>query len=458
MPIDSFEVLHQARGGVLPKWLARPLAQFRLFAIVLHDPELHSEFHQTLTDDFDYLHQATADRLLFFALVPAPSSWSRRRAAEPYIAAFEKLRDRIGYGPPATIASTQRVEGSALSEALALAVGVRPEDLPCLLILKDLRDADAMILTTNSRDLSRQLIALGKAAHDGRTPADLGLQSPAWPTGAHGAGRIARGSIAGHLADVLATTLPGKRSIDVAKKAIVAALGRLDEIRQDATGEDEYEDVERAALLLAHLIAFTSGRYPRASEEATPFVTGYEEHLERESRVWLGTALRCASMSDVVGPILGTEWHDETPGVICLGKLFEHEVNLSIGQEVRRRLGVPMGEFYDRPWPGAEKLGARGKMNQRSRHDPGRWQSPGLGAVREEAKAERPPPYCDDIDDIMFEHWKRIEDLRNAAAHPRAVTRRDFAAAQTALSELARHEFFVRVASMKRRLRSTGRS
>ena len=54
------------------------LGRYKLFGLILHDPELHADFHLKLRKSFERLDYLTGRDFLFFALTDPPKSWRDR--------------------------------------------------------------------------------------------------------------------------------------------------------------------------------------------------------------------------------------------------------------------------------------------------------------------------------------------------------------------------------------------
>jgi hypothetical protein len=464
LPIDSFEVLQRVRDGHVPSDLLKALRSFRLFAIVMHDPRLHAAFHRRLTEEFEVLDEATGEHLLFFALVPSPHAWQNAAAARPYVAAFERLRDRIGYGPTGLVGD-EHVPSDTLAEALGLASGIELGDLPCILVLRDLASADVLAVHSDEETIGDQLRVIGDAA---RRSLDLDKLRAQFRTTTIERAEVhvaPAHPVVGAIADVLSTTVrnaSGRGPIAanaaaVMLQALRTANKQWRAARREA-GDAEHEDlaasVDRTARFLLDLVVLAT-----TTGATDPMQLVDERYLEPESRTWISTALHFVanSVAGLENPptALAPFLDDFGPCAFNLGKALENEVNRSIAQEIRRRLGVPMPSYYDKHWPDAGQLGYTCNMNTRGRHIS--WQSPGLGRVLAEARNGRnsPPPYLDEqLDSFAFERMQRIKEFRDRAAHPPMILRpTEFDDMQRSFAELAARRFFERTHAMKMTLR-----
>lgn len=81
MPVSNYTVFRTLGygGEEYEKQAAiRALEGFKLFAIVIHDPETDPEFDQYLQQTFNRLDYITGDSLLFFALTDPSPEWLNR--------------------------------------------------------------------------------------------------------------------------------------------------------------------------------------------------------------------------------------------------------------------------------------------------------------------------------------------------------------------------------------------
>ena len=101
MPIKSYNILkllaqpsERSDDSVekqLQDVLQDVLAQFRLQAVVLHDPARHADLDRVLSREFGILDDITGSKLLFFALVEADESWIAEARQRHYFTKVEKM-------------------------------------------------------------------------------------------------------------------------------------------------------------------------------------------------------------------------------------------------------------------------------------------------------------------------------------------------------------------------------
>jgi hypothetical protein len=72
MPINSFSIMRTiCQGGdtYMVKAVKKLLDEFKLFAIIIHDPNLHRDLDRHIASQFDHLDYITGKDLLFFPLL-----------------------------------------------------------------------------------------------------------------------------------------------------------------------------------------------------------------------------------------------------------------------------------------------------------------------------------------------------------------------------------------------------
>ena len=115
---------------------------------------------------------------------------------------------------------------------------------------------------------------------------------------------------------------------------------------------------------------------------------------------------------------------DYTPGVICLAKVFEKEVNLSVVHWIREQLGVNLPECFNQRDPEVPKGGATfDNVDFNKARDNRTWLPPTMGSSLKALCRKVKENKCQG-EPIPFDNWDRFEVLwgeikeeRNRAAH-----------------------------------------
>ena len=81
---------------------------------------------------------------------------------------------------------------------------------------------------------------------------------------------------------------------------------------------------------------------------------------------------------------------DYTPAVICLAKIFEREVNLSVIHWIRQQCGVRLPQYFDLFYPRSSEM--YDGVNFNRAYDSKTWSPPTLGQSLEACKTIGPTP------------------------------------------------------------------
>jgi hypothetical protein len=148
-----------------------------------------------------------------------------------------------------------------------------------------------------------------------------------------------------------------------------------------------------------------------------------EEGLEPETRRFLHNAYLYAGFAKFGNKVLALD--DFSPVTITLAKAFETEVNMSLVQWIRHRLGIALPGYFATHQPGATAIYTL-KSSCPSPVDfnaqrAGQWAPPALGGTRlvvEDMTRTEPPPHWDAARWTQtLAAWARLQKLRNGAAH-----------------------------------------
>lgn len=145
MPITTYNVLDTLTKSRPESYEIGPvneaLEPFNLFAFIIHDPEAHPDFDQTINSVFTRLDLSTGGNLLFFALVDPPQIWLDQGGRNPgrdrpyyrELSSHNQARKTLRelHDPGNVITSTDK---SITAFSLATSLGISYDDLPCLII------------------------------------------------------------------------------------------------------------------------------------------------------------------------------------------------------------------------------------------------------------------------------------------------------------------------------------
>jgi len=93
MQLSKYSMLHALGYGTDKQVLDETkiiLDRYKLFGLILHDPEAHEEFDHALKDKFERLDYITGSDFLFFALTSPSTDWISRYRNRDYFTISEK--------------------------------------------------------------------------------------------------------------------------------------------------------------------------------------------------------------------------------------------------------------------------------------------------------------------------------------------------------------------------------
>lgn len=422
MPITSYKILRLLADssdvhGDDDRKLRHTLAEFRLLAVILHEPTRHIELHRLLTSRFERLDRVTGQRLLFFALVETSDEWRSCAEHRHYFSTVEEnLAIEYAHAMPTPAIDPElSIVGSALS------LGIPVDALPCIVVFKG-DSNDFCWFATSEATIERQLERLALAASNlgslnGSAPGKIEtyLNEYEIDQGASASGKEL--SVLDRLASILAPSVTDFLGRDDAHRAIRHDIetqeGEVQRLLVEASrggGEESLLKAVLGAFRLGVTIALSRGG---TAQVGWPWPS--RELWELEAAASLATAMKLRTLTDleIVAPI-----------VMCYGRSFEAEINASVVQDLRRRLGVQMPDYFCRHQP---RLSARVDIVSGGRTEAinfnskryRRWQAPGLGQSEQVA---RKLGHGDQLQSEMWEsllqQWSVIRRHRNAAAHP----------------------------------------
>lgn len=478
---DSFPFVLPVESGLAqssePEIVAAKaaLAPFNLFAFIIHDPNVHIDFHRAISDIFDDLDYATGDKFLFFALVDPPEEWVTNAANRKYYNHLKSWEAKALLEPRNTIISKDK-SIAALSLAKSLEIPI--EELPCLVITTDFSFNDVHWVKTCPDHVMRQLVRLGSiAARSENLDLDI-LKNEIDLCGGSGFESL-NFSMAKALSDVLSfVILENDVFHDEKHRALKQAQETLRELRDDliqlksifrdsrAEEIDSFwrgkldeqldEELENLCVRIASFLALVN---PRPPLNLVDFININEDFLEPDSITMLKTAHGVINFLDnPSSPRLSPADVDYTPGVICLAKVFEREINLSIVHWIRKSLGVELPTYFNKY---QERLAAIYQLqrehinfNKQKGRFGDKWLPPGIGQslmVHRHLTHGNP---LTEPEQFLQQYWEKIKDVRNKAAHTDLVDKGSVSVVQAALNTLSRARVFDLLHQLKEQYRN----
>lgn len=481
MPITSYTVLRALVYG--NSEYERPIAlealePFNLFAFILHDPETHKEFDFQLNRLFEKLDYITGDRLLFLALVDPPSEWMREARRRPYFHKFNSWATNQLLDPQNSIKSS---EPGVAASSLARGLSISPEKLPCIVITKDFRSSNFVWVRTSSRTIESQLGELGFLARnfDKWSLEDSEIHSNLLQIRDRLDFDYDRGecflekSMAEALSNVLSFIVLSNKSDymsqSIAKKQVKETLsGLFQKISRVKShyNEDQIEIFDTLCINIMELLSLLDSRENLRVEDFIPINKTY---IEEDSYKILRTAQRVFSLlnNNQLPEVVKSdpnESFDFTPGVICLSKIFEKEINLSVVHWLRKELGITLPEFFNKPQPRINAVyqqdtesGIKIDFNMNRN---GKWLPPAIGqseiVCQDFIASKSIEGWNEETWRLLLDKWKIIRKYRNEAAHTELVTSQALNTVKDALTYLAQNDYFEKFYQLK--LRYSGRT
>ena len=475
MPVSNYTVLRTLGygGEEYEKQAAiKALEGFKLFAIIIHDPETDPEFDQYLQQTFNRLDYITGDSLLFFALTDPSPEWLNRANRRAY---YQQLswEFRALINPDNGIFS---VDKGLTAFSLANSLDIPNEQLPSIVVTPDFRSNNFFCFKTSQILIREQLEKLGYIASEQLSNhADFDFLHQIFES-ENLYNHDERGLIS--LEDNLAQTLS-----DVLSFLVLSDENQSWSIRNQSQKQVQenisklYNKLQERKQLLGNysysryldkisinILALLSHLNQDRTLNLNQFISVDKTFLEDDSYKILKTAHRVSDLlasNKLQNLGLTDDYQEEldySPGVICLSKVFEKEINLSIVHWIRQKLGIKLPPYFNKPQPsiGAtytpKKIPRATKIDfNRNRH--GKWLPPGVGqseiTCREMSQLALPDEWDSYTLNLLMSNWKKIREKRNAAAHTELVDENSFINVKQALEALSGGDIFQKLYFMK---------
>jgi hypothetical protein len=488
MPVTTYTVLNDLARGGGDSQLRQALSRFSLFAFVIHDPSRHSIFGQHISEQFDHYDHITGEKFLFLALVEPSQSWLKHGSKRDYYRTLLNCRP--------TIINAEDRFTSALSFATNL--GVPVDSLPCLIVTTDLEASDFVWFKTSSLHLKEQLERLSyiAARHDKSALLELIREENLDLCGGSGIESLPE-NISRVLSDVLSFAAskegtPVKyyaapHSEQVLKKLSLSVQNAKNELG-DADTDDHYgrenEELDALCYKVLTLLSLKAGMPVRTDfiplptrldleitnaaqvvdeslfvDESPSLSSLNTPVLERESVLILKTALKVHDiLLNQESTRADSAAFDFTPCVICFSKVFEKEINLSIGHWVRKELGIMLPDYFNRPQPNVTAtILPEGITNPReidfNRSQGGRWKPPGIGeselATRTLSRTKLPEQWNRATLNRLLAGWRIVRVHRNRSAHTDVIDGNSAIEVKESLERLAGIGMFTNLHRLK---------
>ena len=442
MPVSSYEAMLCISGKILLNEDKAPLAadiikKFSFFAFVIHDREIHAKLDYELNEQFCRLDYTTGHSLLVFSLINPNNervdAYARDRCTQHF----------IPNGEPTAINST------ITALCVANQLGIPKEDLPCIVISKNLGANEFGWIKTSNLTLVDQLTELGFIA-DRKPNQQLkdvlreihainkldAINEPNYKT--------IHTSLANALTevlDLLEINSPNYPPNSAASKRVIVTLQNL--YNQIGILKNNLELDPEVERLSERLVMFLAQLPPKNNIVPVPVSNSLENNqpfLESDSFTILksGEIIHNLLINNNIhvdyDPLFGRGRFDWFPLVLSVSKAFETEMNFSIVHSIRNILGIQFPEHFNKAQFGMDTAllmikNRNGKVWTINFNEiqEGKWRTPSLGhslrgvqkfkdKILTEEKSMSP-----ELLDSLISAWKIIIPLRNPAAHTAVV-------------------------------------
>lgn len=431
------------------------LRKFNLFGFIIHDPKEHSGFDKYLNSIFNVLDHSTGNHFLFFALVSPTEEWIKKHSGRKHSRNISKLEKDL------ESISDQIIRTNNPSEAayvVAHSLKIPLNDLPVLVVTNDLFQENYRWYKTGTNHIANQLIWLGYLATD-----ILGKNS-SWeetekilinnhdvlnPLLTSDSGSLIEGLVC-TLSDILSLIYVSNKNannwescpalLNQAKLQASSSIVKLTETIKELKAQsiaDEIFDEELFDHLNLKLVEFLSLLNQRSSITLNVPLNISDQFLENESFHMLTTALKVLDLfkerNNRTEEILGSNFvYDYSAVGICLTKLFEKEISLSIVHWIRKMLDVDLPKYFDKVDPNVkgtykpDNLGPKytQSINFNKEKD-SKWTPPAIGqsgicfnSIRMKPELFKDFNYIDrTYIDNFIQKWNDLTDVRNDLAH-----------------------------------------
>ena len=466
-PISSYDLL-KPLSDPSKSWdefdsMREALKDFNLFAFIIHDPEEHSDFDQKMGSIFDRLDYLTGEKLLFFTLIDPPKEWLQRYGRQ------REYMKYLGNGKALVLPNPENATTSTDKEltafSLAKSLNIPIEMLPCIVITHDFRSSHFDWVRTCEDHIEEQLTHLGhkiSRVEDRNIIIWIKKTLMQEINLCEGIGSESlEDNLARALTDVLSFIIDSdapevKQQVEKTITGLRRTLKRVKSgIRHEQSQQpsDLYSQLdslcEKIVASLVHLNI-------RPEQDTADFIHINMTHLEVDSRLILRTAHR---VNDFLmnSP---TRMIDYTPVAICLAKVFEREINLSVVHWIRESLGVELPTYFNQHQQQVSAIFSRRGIREIDFNRGGpnnKWIPPAIGEsqIAYRRMAQNMMDWLPDPVSFL-ENWETIRKLRNQTAHTQYVGEGSVLHLQNTLNQLAKNNIFESLFKMKKTGEKTG--
>lgn len=482
---SMLKAIGYGEDGQIKEETEKILEPYKLFVLVLHDPERHTSFHYKFSQLFERLDYLTGPNLLFMGIAKPSYDWYNRNKERDFFGIWEKkelLR---------SLHEIKGGDGSITCYSIAKALNIDYDDLPCLVISSDFRSNHFVALKTGEMYIESQLLELGIFAGS-VIESRIEIHSKSFQSLLRNIDYYDESEYTNHhealgasLADVLSFSVPENNHFG--RDAKLHATSVFNKIKNSVKKFDNAQDIENAKMnLLANLankfkssskpilnLDITNYQYKRVEDipctklqvptrqmlkkinSVEPLNVEFllnklqrdRDFLEPETNIIVSTtdAVYRMFMASANREIL-----DFSPLVLGLSKIFEIETNLSVVHWVRKHLSIKMPDYYKKFSPECADatvipdttLVTNPKAIDFNMRKGVKWQAPGIGqselAVQSLFKRNVLIESFSENEENAFLHaWSPIRKMRNKAAHIEVMKESDFKSVADSIQTLS---------------------
>jgi hypothetical protein len=443
MGVTTYDFFYKLRNKEIVE--NESFSKFNLYGFVIHDPIEHKEFNTFLEDNYDYLDQISGGNFLFFTVVKLDDEKLKYFEGRPYFETYRKLEnDERVLGSPVTAKNPD-----SMAYTLAAYLEIDLKHLPVIVVSKDIAFGHKEAIPVNKDNFQDILFKLGnlarfklKSCHDddfkemlvkhnilaeenfGISPATINLTEAMYDA-----------------TGCFENPLKSQLHIDELTHRLKQEISNL-------LGSSDTEKLEKNLLKLSAIFA---SYYQNDSEiNQTDLL---REWQDRVTKMYLKSY-------NAIPKSLQIE--DFSPHAINLAKSFENEIVLSYFNWIRKINGVPMPDYYDKPFNKEKILFDRFNLNDYQK-DPFDLKPLPLGTIliclKDMCrKTNLYPDYHNSQDfggseEYLLKRYFEINDIRNKICHPNEVfTKEDLTVLEKKLLEIYNGPFGLKIRDLKNSL------
>jgi len=449
------------------------LAPYKLFTLVLHDPEKHSSFHHKFSQLFERLDYLTGSNLLFMGIARPSYDWFQRNESRDYFGIWEK--DQL----MKSFHEIKGAEASITCYSIANALNIDYDDLPCLIISPDFQSKHFVVLKTGEVHIENQLMELGyfsgsvadKRAFMYSESFKLLLRSINFYNQSEFV--TSQEALGTSLADIFSFSVMENTHFGRdAKKHSSLVLNKLANKISKAKGVEEIENAKMSVLTnLANKFNDTThpltgisnnsirqSRKPRNDElfsvyslnepdvssysrkrnlveDSLSFLKNNDSLLEAETSIIVATTNAVYKMFKEIS---NNDNVDYSLLVLGFSKVFEIEINLSVVHWVRKYLKIEMPHYYKKFKPDCinaiitpdEGVVASPRAIDFNMHKGAKWIAPGIGQSEVVVRSLfRNNLFIESFSNReeagLLDAWSPLRESRNRAAHTEIMKSED---------------------------------